>query len=243
MSRIFNRTNPLNPMNTTSAPAAPILEARQLRKIFKNGDKTLEVLKGVDFKINRGEAVCIMGSSGAGKSTLLQILGTLDRPTSGQLLFDGKSLLDKSDDELSAFRNKSMGFVFQFHHLMNEFTALENIMMPCQIAGFSGRQSENLAKKLLTFLGLSARMNHYPHEMSGGEQQRVATARALVMSPALLLADEPTGNLDSSNGLKIQELFFELKEKLGLTLIVVSHDRDFARRFPKIVQLKDGQWV
>lgn len=230
-------------MSRVTNSMLPILEARQITKTFQQKDRKLEVLKGVDFKVERGEAVCIMGSSGAGKSTLLQILGTLDRPTSGSLFFDGKSLLDKSDDELSSFRNKSMGFVFQFHHLMNEFTALENIMMPCQIAGFTQKDSENLAKKLLTFLGLSARMNHYPHEMSGGEQQRVATARALVMSPALLLADEPTGNLDSVNGLKIQELFFELKEKLGLTLIVVSHDRDFARRFPKILQLKDGQWV
>ena len=221
----------------------PILEAKQITKVFTQGDRKIDVLKGVDFKIYKGEAVCIMGSSGAGKSTLLQILGTLDRPTSGSLFFSGKSLLDKSDDDLSVFRNKSMGFVFQFHHLMNEFTALENVMMPCQISGMSGKESENLAKKLLTFLGLNARMNHYPHEMSGGEQQRVATARALVMNPALLLADEPTGNLDSVNGLKIQELFFELKEKLGLTLIVVSHDRDFARRFPKILQLKDGQWV
>jgi lipoprotein-releasing system ATP-binding protein len=232
-----------NLMSRVTNTMLPILEAKQITKTFIQGDRKIEVLKGVDFKVQKGEAICIMGSSGAGKSTLLQILGTLDRPTSGSLFFDGKSLLDKSDDELSSFRNKSMGFVFQFHHLMNEFTALENIMMPCQIAGLSQSQSENLAKKLLTFLGLSARMNHYPHEMSGGEQQRVATARALVMSPSLLLADEPTGNLDSVNGLKIQELFFELKEKLGLTLIVVSHDRDFARRFPKILQLKDGQWV
>jgi lipoprotein-releasing system ATP-binding protein len=240
MSRPLNPTFNARPV---MGNALPLLEARGITKTFARGTDKIEVLKGVDLKVFRGDAMCIMGSSGAGKSTLLQILGTLDRPTSGSLFFDGKSLLDKSDDDLSTFRNKSMGFVFQFHHLMNEFTALENIMMPCQIAGMSQRESENLAKKLLTFLGLTARMNHYPHEMSGGEQQRVATARALVMSPALLLADEPTGNLDSVNGLKIQELFFELKEKLGLTLIVVSHDRDFARRFPKIVQLKDGQWI
>lgn len=232
-----------NMLNRVTSNVLPILEAKQITKTFIQGDRKIEVLKGIDFRIQKGEAVCIMGSSGAGKSTLLQILGTLDRPTSGSLFFEGKSLLDKSDDELSSFRNKSMGFVFQFHHLMNEFTALENVMMPCQIAGFSQLESEKLAKKLLTFLGLTSRMNHHPHEMSGGEQQRVATARALVMSPALLLADEPTGNLDSVNGLKIQELFFELKEKLGLTLIVVSHDRDFARRFSKILQLKDGQWV
>lgn len=233
----------MNSLYTRPITSLPLLEARGIKKVFSQGGKHLEVLKGVDLKIYKGDAMCIMGSSGAGKSTLLQILGTLDRPTSGSLFFDGKSLLDKSDEELSTFRNKSMGFVFQFHHLMNEFTAMENIMMPCQIAGFSQRDSESLAKKLLNFLGLSQRMNHFPHEMSGGEQQRVATARALVMTPALLLADEPTGNLDSVNGLKIQDLFFELKEKLGLTLIVVSHDRDFARRFPKIVQLKDGQWV
>ncbi len=235
MSKLFN------PVGQQSM--IPLLEARGIRKIFKQGDKSLEVLRGVDFKVFKGEAVCIMGSSGAGKSTLLQILGTLDRPTEGSLFFEGKSLLDKSDEGLSSFRNRSMGFVFQFHHLMNEFTALENVMMPCQIAGMGQRESEILANKLLTFLGLSQRAKHYPHEMSGGEQQRVATARALVMSPAMLLADEPTGNLDSVNGLKIQELFFELKEKLGLTLIVVSHDRDFARRFPKILHLKDGQWV
>jgi lipoprotein-releasing system ATP-binding protein len=221
----------------------PIIEAKKIRKVFKQGNRELEVLKSIDLRIYRGEAVCIMGASGAGKSTLLQILGTLDRPTSGELFFEGTSLLRKSDDDLSIFRNKSMGFVFQFHHLMNEFTALENVMMPCQIAGLSERDAELTAKKLLTFLGLQDRIHHHPKELSGGESQRVAIARALVMSPSVLFADEPTGNLDSVNGQKIQDLFFELKQKLNLTLIVVSHDRDFARRFPKILQLRDGQWV
>jgi lipoprotein-releasing system ATP-binding protein len=221
----------------------PILETRKIRKVFKQGGRELEVLKGIDLKVFRGEAVCIMGASGAGKSTLLQILGTLDRPTSGELFFEGVSLLKKSDDELSTFRNKSMGFVFQFHHLMNEFTALENVMMPLQIAGLAQRDAELTSRKLLTFLGMQQRFGHHPKELSGGESQRVAIARALVSSPAVLFADEPTGNLDSINGQKIQDLFFELKEKLNLTLVVVSHDTDFARRFPKILQLRDGSWL
>lgn len=221
----------------------PILEAKKIHKVFWQGNRELEVLKGLDLRIFRGEAICIMGASGAGKSTFLQILGTLDRPTKGELYYDGISLLKKSDDELSTFRNKSMGFVFQFHHLLNEFTALENVMMPLQIAGLSQRDCEKTATKLLTFLDLRQRLGHYPKELSGGESQRVAIARALVSSPSILFADEPTGNLDSINGQKIQDLFFELKEKLNLTLIVVSHDTNFARRFPKILQLRDGMWV
>lgn len=220
-----------------------ILEAKQITKTFQQGPRSLEVLKTIDLQIQKGEAVCIMGSSGAGKSTLLQILGTLDRPTSGEVYFLGEALSNKNDDELSQFRNKSMGFVFQFHHLMTEFTALENVMMPCQISGLSNLDSELVSKKLLTLLGLQQRWGHYPNELSGGEQQRVAIARALVMSPAILFADEPTGNLDSVNGMKIQDLFFELKEKLKLTLVVVTHDREFAKRFPRIISLKDGQWT
>ncbi len=224
-------------------PSKPLLEIRNIKKSFRQGSRHIDVLRGVSLQIRQGDAICIMGSSGAGKSTLLQILGTLDRPTSGEIYFDGKPLHTQSDDQLSYFRNHKMGFVFQFHHLLPEFTALENVMIPCQIAGLSDAQAESTAKKLLTVLGLGNRHPHYPSELSGGEQQRVAIARALVMSPALILADEPTGNLDSQNAQLIQSVFFELREKLKLTVVVVSHDTDFARKFPKVLHLKDGLWI
>lgn len=222
---------------------ADLIIAKDLAKSFPQGLGQLQVLKGLSLTIQAGDAVCIRGASGAGKSTLLHILGTLDRPSHGSITFNGESLLQKKDDELADFRNKKMGFVFQFHHLMSEFTALENVMMPCRIGGLSKTMARDKAESLLKDLGLEARMSHYPNEMSGGEQQRVAIARALVQEPQVLFADEPTGNLDTANGLKIQELFFELKNKLGLTLVVVSHDLDFARRFPRVLTLKDGHWA
>lgn len=218
-----------------------LLDVKAIFKSFSQG--TVPILKGVSLQVRKGEAICIMGASGAGKSTLLQILGTLDKPTQGDILFEGQSLLSLSDEKLSEFRNKKLGFVFQFHHLLSEFTALENVMLPCQIAGQSDVQAEEAAKKILSLLGLESRFHHYPSELSGGEQQRVAIARALVMKPSLILADEPTGNLDSENALKIQEILFELRDKLNLTIIVVSHDADFARKFPKVLQLRDGQWM
>jgi len=202
----------------------------------------LEVLKGIDLGIHSSEAVCIVGASGAGKSTLLQILGTLDRPTSGRVLYKGQDLSAKTDEELATFRNKELGFVFQFHHLLSEFTALENVMLPARIGGMSEKAAREQALELLKTLGLSDRKEHFPSELSGGEQQRVAVARALVQRPKILLADEPTGNLDTENSRHIQELFFDFKRRLGLTLVVVTHDVGFASRFPRRLTLKDGHW-
>lgn len=204
---------------------------------------SLQILRGLDFEVISGEAVCILGASGAGKSTFLHILGTLDRPTRGTVTFNGEDLFHKSDSELSLFRSRKLGFVFQFHHLLSEFTALENVMMPGRIAGLSSSECKQRALSLLDYLGLAARLNHYPSQLSGGEQQRVAIARALFHKPPLLLADEPTGNLDSENSHKIQDLFFQLKHEMGLTLIVVTHDQRFAARFPRSVKMADGQWV
>jgi lipoprotein-releasing system ATP-binding protein len=203
----------------------------------------LQILRGLDFEVAQGEAVCILGASGAGKSTFLQILGTLDRPTRGTVTFHGEDLFAKSDADLSAFRARKLGFVFQFHHLLSEFNALENVMMPGRISGLSVTESRARATQLLDYLGLSARLTHYPSQLSGGEQQRVAIARSLFHRPQLLLADEPTGNLDSENSLRIQDLFFQLKEEMGLTLVVVTHDQRFAQRFPRSVKMADGHWV
>lgn len=206
------------------------------------GASRLDVLRGIDLDIEKGEAVCIVGSSGAGKSTLLHVMGTLDRPTLGKVYFKGVDLTRETDEKLAEFRNRSMGFVFQFHHLMAEFTALENVMMPCRIAGLSIAESREKASRLLDLMGLSARSKHFPSELSGGEQQRVAIARALVREPEVLFADEPTGNLDTQNAAKIQDLFFELKQTLNLTLVVVTHDLGFAQKFPKVLRMRDGLW-
>lgn len=211
-------------------------------KITKNYG-SLQILRGLDFEIVAGEAVCILGASGAGKSTFLHILGTLDRPSSGTVYFHGEDLFAKSDNDLSAFRSKMLGFVFQFHHLLSEFTALENVMMPGRIAGMHPKDCRYRASGLLDYMGLSHRLTHYPSELSGGEQQRVAIARALFHRPPILLADEPTGNLDSENSRKIQDLFFQLKQEMGLTLVVVTHDTQFASRFPRSIRMADGNWV
>lgn len=230
-----------------------LIEAKCITKSFAKGGADgrgqppgageLNVLKGVDLQIHQGDAVSIVGPSGAGKSTLLHILGTLDRPSLGKIYFEGVDLTRKSTAELAQFRSQTMGFVFQFHHLLPEFTALENVLFPCRIAGESLTRATEKAKELFDLLGITARMNHYPSQLSGGEQQRVAIARALIRSPRVLLADEPTGNLDSQNAAIIQNLFFELKEKKNLTLIVVTHDNDFAARFSHRLELKDGMWV
>ncbi len=220
----------------------PILVAEKVTKSYRRGDKTLEVLKSVDLEIYSNEALCILGASGAGKSTLLHILGTLDRPTTGRVLHRSVDLSREDDDTLARFRNKEIGFVFQFHHLLSEFSALENVMLPARIGGLSEREAKVRAKDLLSLMGLDARMTHFPTELSGGEQQRVAVARALIQQPKILLADEPTGNLDTENSLQLQELFFSLKMKLGLTLVVVTHDANFATRFPRRLMLKDGHW-
>lgn len=220
-----------------------LISAKAISKSFRQGSSELHVLKKIDLTIIKGDAVCIRGASGAGKSTLLHILGTLDRPTSGDLFFRDQMLVKKSEDQLAEFRGKNMGFIFQFHHLMSEFTAVENVAMPLRLAGGSKRESEELASALLDELGLRDRKTHFPSELSGGEQQRVAIARALIREPEVLFADEPTGSLDSVNSMAIQELLFDLKAKRGLTLVVVSHDSDFAKRFPRVLTIKDGTWA
>lgn len=189
----------------------PLLSARGVYKSFPMGGSRLEILKGLDLNIDKGEAVCIVGASGAGKSTLLHIMGTLDRPTLGTVLYQGKDLFRQSDDQLAKFRNEKLGFVFQFHHLMSEFTALENVTMPARIGGMNPRMARERAEELLAGMGLIDRKSHYPSELSGGEQQRVAIARALLNEPEILLADEPTGNLDTKNSGRIQDLFLSLK--------------------------------
>lgn len=220
-----------------------LISVRGVTKSYPMGANRLEVLRGIDLDVRAGEAVSIVGSSGAGKSTLLHVMGTLDKPTLGKVFFKGVDLSRENDEKLAEFRNRSMGFVFQFHHLMAEFTALENVMMPCRIAGLSMDESRERAEKLLKMLGLELRMKHFPSELSGGEQQRVAIARALVREPEVLFADEPTGNLDTANASLIQELFFELKKTLNLTLVVVTHDMTFAGKFPRLLRMKDGVWA
>lgn len=219
-----------------------LISCQCVTKSYPMGASRLEVLRGIDLEINVGEAISIVGSSGAGKSTLLHILGTLDKPTLGKVLFKGTDLTRESDEKLAEFRNRSMGFVFQFHHLMSEFNALENVMMPCRIAGMGLSEARDNSMRLLSMLGLGERVRHFPSEMSGGEQQRVAIARALVRKPEILFADEPTGNLDTANATRIQDLFFELKERMKLTLIVVTHDATFAQKFPRCLRMRDGLW-
>ena len=220
-----------------------LLKAVDIHKSYIQGTGELEILRGISLEIKEGDAFAILGSSGAGKSTLLQIMGTLDRPNRGELYCEGRDLLAMSDDEISKFRNAEMGFVFQFHHLLGEFTALENVMIPCRVGGEPVRTAKEKAMYLLEFMGLAERADHYPNQLSGGELQRIAIARALVRHPKILFADEPTGNLDSMNSGKIQELFFRLKEEMKLALVVVTHDLTFATRFPKVYRMKDGLWV
>ena len=220
-----------------------LLEARDVVKNYQSGTSELQVLRGINLQIQKKEAVCLLGASGAGKSTLLQILGTLDRPTTGDVFFRGESIFKLSDEDLAQFRNQKMGFVFQFHHLIQEFSALENIMLPSLIAGEKRIDVTEKAMNWLQFMGLADRAKHYPNQLSGGELQRVAIARALIKDPEILFADEPTGNLDSENSLKIQQLFFELRQKLNLTLIVVTHDLQFAGLFPRVFKVKDGRFA
>ena len=217
-----------------------IIEATGIHKSFG----TLEVLKGVDFSAEKGEVVSIMGASGAGKTTLLQILGTLMTPDSGELRIDGKNALGLKERELAAVRGREIGFVFQAHHLLPEFTAFENVMIPAMIAG--GRTQSQIkaaAEEVLSRVGLWNRLNHRPAELSGGEQQRVAIARALINDPAVLLADEPTGNLDSATKQEIHQLFFDLREQLGQTIIIVTHDPDLAALCDRELHMVDGRFM
>jgi len=217
----------------------PLVTVKNVTKTFEHEGRSLEVLKGIDLEIGSGEMVTIVGPSGAGKSTLLHLIGTLDLPTEGRILYGGRDVTRLGSSDLAEFRNRSIGFVFQFHHLLPEFTALENVMMPGLIQG--GRRLEDRARELLGEVGLSERLTHRPGELSGGEQQRVALARALLMEPKLVLADEPTGNLDSQTSDSVQSLIFDLNRRHGITFLIVTHSRDFAAMMPRQVSMKDGR--
>lgn len=215
---------------------ASIIEAKGIQKSFG----ALNVLKGIDFTAEKSEVVAIMGASGAGKSTLLQILGTLSTPDAGGLNIDGTDVLHLGSKELSAFRNRRIGFVFQFHHLLPEFTAMENVMIPAFIAHRSDKDARENAARLLEDIGLKDRMDHKPAELSGGEQQRVAIARAIINNPAILYADEPTGNLDTKTKADIHQLFFDLRDKFGQTFVIVTHDESLAKLTDRTIHMKDG---
>ncbi len=216
-----------------------MIQAKGIEKSFG----TLKVLKGIDFSAGKGEVVSIMGASGAGKSTLLQIIGTLSTPDGGSLVIDGIDVLKLDSKRLAEFRNRKIGFVFQFHHLLPEFTALENVMIPAFIAGRSKSDAEAAAKALLTDLGLAERYNHKPSELSGGEQQRVAIARALINNPSVLFADEPSGNLDSKTKEDLHKLFFSLRDKYGQTIVIVTHDPELAKMCDRSLFMRDGVFV
>ena len=201
---------------------------------------SLQVLKGIDLEINKGEIVSIVGPSGAGKTTLLQIMGTLDEPDAGVVQIDGTVVSRMKEKELSAFRNKNIGFVFQFHQLLPEFTALENVMIPALIAGVSSKEAHERAMKILDFMGLVDRASHKPNELSGGEKQRVAVARALINDPAVILADEPSGSLDTHNKEDLHQLFFDLRDRLGQTFVIVTHDEGLAKITDRTVHIVDG---
>ena len=214
----------------------PLIKLEGIRKQYGN----LEVLKGIDLIVNKADFISLVGASGAGKSTLLHIIGTLDKPSSGKILFDGKDIFAMNDRNLSEFRNKNIGFIFQFHHLLAEFTAKENICIPAFIRGVSKHEAEKKADQLLEMLGLSERAEHKPSELSGGEQQRIAVARALINSPEILLADEPSGNLDSENATELHKLFFRLRNELNITCIIVTHNEEFAHMAERQLKMIDG---
>ena len=216
-----------------------MIQAKGIEKSFG----TLKVLKGIDFSVSKAEVVAIMGASGAGKSTLLQILGTLSTPDAGSLVIDGTDIHGLGGNALAEFRNRRLGFVFQFHHLLPEFTALENVMIPAFIAGRSRKDAQEEAVALLSDLGLGGRLSHKPSELSGGEQQRVAIARALINHPAVLLADEPSGNLDSITKGELHRLFFDLRDKYGQTIVIVTHDPELAQMCDRSLYMVDGMFV
>jgi lipoprotein-releasing system ATP-binding protein len=219
-----------------------VIEARELSKSYIGGDGgRVDVLNAVSLDVRRGEMIAIVGASGAGKSTLLHILGALDRPSAGEVVLDGESLSALDDSELSRLRNRKVGFVFQFHHLLREFSALENVMMPLRISGWDARKARTRATDMLARVGLSARSTHRPSEMSGGEQQRTAVARALAVDPVVVLADEPSGNLDHANAERLHEQFTQLVRDLDIAMVVVTHNKALAARADRALLLEDGR--
>ena len=233
----------MSPPAPSVAPAGAHVLVRGVSKEFQHGGRTLPVLRGIDFEIRPGEIVSVIGASGAGKSTLLHLLGTIDTPTAGTILFDGVDVTRMSPATLAEFRNREIGFVFQFHHLLPEFTALENVMMPGLILRLTRADCVARARAMLTRLGLAERLTHRPGELSGGEQLRVALARALLLKPRLLLADEPTGNLDTKTGRDMHDLFFELNRELGMTLLIVTHNPELAAQTGRRLRMADGMLV
>ncbi len=221
--------------------ATPLLEVRSLEKTYFRPQAEVRVLKGLNLELGAGETLAVLGASGVGKSTLLNILGGLDRPTGGVVRFEGQEIFKWSDNELARFRNRAIGFVFQFHHLLSEFNALENVMMPCLVAGLPKIQARRRAEELLEMVGLAHRKDHRIGELSGGEQQRVAVARSLIMKPRLLLADEPTGNLDSRTGAKVNEMMMKLNREMGLSTVVATHNRELAHLMDRRIELVDGR--
>ncbi len=223
-----------------------ILRAKNLVKDFTKGNERISVVKGVSLDISQGDCIAIMGSSGAGKSTLLHLLGTLEKPTQGELFYHenrNQNLWNLSDESLSQFRNQNLGFVFQFHYLLPEFSALENVMMPALIGGHDSSWAEKRARELIDFVGLKHRVNHRPGELSGGEQQRVAIARSVMLKPKLLLGDELTGNLDSDNSKKVVDLILELNKNFGIAVLLVTHDHEVASRMKRVLTMKDGKII
>ncbi|MFQ5588293.1 MAG: ABC transporter ATP-binding protein [Nitrospiria bacterium] len=217
-----------------------MIQVIDLHRSFPIAGKALQILNGVSFEIQKGEMLAIVGASGVGKSTLLTLLGALDRPTSGKIFFDGVDLFSQSDRELARFRNEKIGFIFQFHHLLHDFTALENVMMPGQIRRMNAKKIKASALELLDAVGLSHRLHHKPGELSGGEQQRVAIARALVLSPRLILADEPTGNLDTHTSDEVFNLLKSLNEQRGITFVLVTHNEKLSLQADRLIKMVDG---
>jgi len=227
-------------MSEPKTVSDPILEARSVHKSFRQGPVTLEVLQGIAVRVHTGERIAIVGSSGSGKTTLLQILGGLDRPTTGHVLIDGQDIHEQSEQERGALRNRALGFVYQFHHLLPEFTALENVAMPLLVRRMKVSEAKDRARKILDRVGLGQRLSHRPDQLSGGERQRAAVARALVTEPKIVLADEPTGNLDGTNAEAVFALMLELNRELGTSLIVVTHDMRLASRMERIYAIERG---